>query len=79
MIAGPHGQKQQLCFLLSEGEPGVAVKLLPCHHEVVAKSRKHLAEMQGKTVYIRPKVVGSFLGPCASRSYVHRIALLLFI
>jgi hypothetical protein len=26
--------------------------------------------------YIRPKVVGPFPGPCASRSYVHRAALL---
>jgi hypothetical protein len=28
----------------------------------------------GKAAYIRPKVVGPFLGPCASRS-VHRAAL----
>jgi hypothetical protein len=26
--------------------------------------------MQGKFVYIRTKVVGPFLGPCVSRSYV---------
>jgi hypothetical protein len=31
--------------------------------------------MQGKTVYIRPKVVGPFPGPCADGSYVHRSAL----
>jgi hypothetical protein len=35
----------------------------------------HLAEIQGKATYIRPKVVGSFPGPCASESYVHRAAL----
>jgi hypothetical protein len=29
----------------------------------------------GKTVYIRPKVVGPFTGPCVSGSYVHRSAL----
>jgi hypothetical protein len=28
--------------------------------------------MQGKAAYIRPKVVGPFAGPYASRSYVHR-------
>jgi hypothetical protein len=32
--------------------------------------------MQGKTVYIRSKVVGSFPGLCASESYVHQAALL---
>jgi hypothetical protein len=36
------------------------VKLLPCNHEVMGSS---LAEMQGKAVYIRPKVVGPFPGP----------------
>jgi hypothetical protein len=34
--------------------------------------KQPLAEMQGKTAYIRPKVVGPFLGPCANKSYVHR-------
>jgi hypothetical protein len=34
-----------------------------------------LEETQGKAAYIRPKVVG----PCTSRSYVHRAALFLFI
>jgi hypothetical protein len=34
--------------------------------------KQPLAEMQGNTAYIRPKVVG----PCASGSYVHRTALL---
>jgi hypothetical protein len=29
----------------------------------------------GKVAYIRRKVVGSFPGPCASGSYVHRAAL----
>jgi hypothetical protein len=33
--------------------------------------------MQGKTVYIRPKVVGSFPVLCASGSYVHWAALFL--
>jgi hypothetical protein len=33
--------------------------------------------MQGKAVYIRPKVVGPFPGPCANGSYVHRAALFL--
>jgi hypothetical protein len=37
--------------------------------------KQPLAEMQGKAVYIRSKVVGPFPGPCASRSYVHRAAL----
>jgi hypothetical protein len=27
-------------------------------------------------MYIRPKVVGSFSGPCASGSYVHQAAIL---
>jgi hypothetical protein len=31
--------------------------------------------MQGKAVYIRPKVAGPFPRPCASRSYMHRAAL----
>jgi hypothetical protein len=30
--------------------------------------------MQGKTAYIRPKVVGPFPGPDASESYMHRAA-----
>jgi hypothetical protein len=30
--------------------------------------------MQGKTAYIRPKVVGPFSEPCASGSYVHQAA-----
>jgi hypothetical protein len=33
--------------------------------------KQPLAEMQGKTAYIRPKVVG----PGASESYMHRAAL----
>ncbi len=59
-------------FLLKEGEPGTVVKLLPCDHEVMGSS---LVEMQGKTAYIRPKLVSPFPGPCASGSYVHRAAL----
>jgi hypothetical protein len=36
-----------------------------------SKSWKQLlAEMQGKTAYIRSKVIGPFLGPCASGSYM---------
>jgi hypothetical protein len=35
--------------------------------------------MQGKVAYIRPKVVGSFPGPYASGSYVHRAALIIII
>jgi hypothetical protein len=31
--------------------------------------------MQGKTAYIRPKVVGPFFGHCTSGSYVHWAAL----
>jgi hypothetical protein len=31
--------------------------------------------MHGKSVYIRPKVVGSFPGPSASGSYMHQAAL----
>jgi hypothetical protein len=38
--------------------------------------KQPLAEMQGKAAYIIPKVVGPFLGPCASGSYVHRADLL---
>jgi hypothetical protein len=36
---------------------------------------KPLAEIQGNTSYIRPKVVEPFHRPCTSRSYVHRAAL----
>jgi hypothetical protein len=37
--------------------------------------------MQGNAVYIRPKVVGPFPGPCTSGSYMHRAAhsVLLFL
>jgi hypothetical protein len=60
-----------------KGSPDTAVKLLPCDHEVMgSKSWKQpLVEIQGKTAYIRPKVVGLFPGPCASGSNVHRAAL----
>jgi hypothetical protein len=46
---------------------------LPCDHEVMgSKSWKQpLAEMQGKTAYIKSKVVG----PCTSGTYVHQVAL----
>jgi hypothetical protein len=36
--------------------------------------KQPLAEMQGKTVYIRPKVVGCFPGPYVNGSYVYRAA-----
>jgi hypothetical protein len=51
-----------------KGSPSAAVKLLHCDHEVMDSWKQPLAKMQGKAAYIRPKVVGSFLGPCASRS-----------
>jgi hypothetical protein len=57
-----------------KGSPGAAVKLLPYDHEVMGVSSPGNSQMQGKTVYIRPKVVG----PCASGSYVHWAALLQF-
>jgi hypothetical protein len=46
---------------------------MSCDHEVMgSKSWKQaLAEMQGKTAYIRLKVVGPFSGAGASESYVH--------
>jgi hypothetical protein len=37
--------------------------------------KQPLAEMQGKTAYIRPEVVGPFPGPCISMSYMHRATL----
>jgi hypothetical protein len=54
-----------------KGNLGAVVKLLPCDHEVIHgfKSWKRpLAEMQGKTVYIRPKVVG----PCTGLPFTVR-------
>jgi hypothetical protein len=45
---------------VEKGSSCTVVKLLPCNHEVMGSS---LAEMQGKAVYIRPKVVGPFPGP----------------
>jgi hypothetical protein len=36
--------------------------------------KQPLVEMQGKAVYIRPKVAGRFLGHCVSGSYMHRAA-----
>jgi hypothetical protein len=61
--------------LLEKGSPGAAIKLLPCDHEVMGSWKQPLAEMQGKTAYIRPKVVGPFPRPCASGSYMHRAVL----
>jgi hypothetical protein len=51
------------------------VKLLPCDHEVMGSRKQPIAEMQRKTAYIKPKVVGPYPGPGASGSYVHRAAL----
>jgi hypothetical protein len=41
--------------------------------------KQPLAEMQGKALYIRPKVVRPFPIPCASGSYVHRAALYILL
>jgi hypothetical protein len=38
---------------------------------MVKSWKQHLAEMPGKSVYIRPKVIGPFPRPYASGSYVH--------
>jgi hypothetical protein len=66
----------RLQFAWCEGEPwhsSKVVALWPWGHGF--KSWKQpLAEMQGKAAYIRPKVVGPFPRPCASRSYMHRSA-----
>jgi hypothetical protein len=37
--------------------------------------KQPLVEIQGKAMYIRPKVVGPFPVPCVSKSYVHGAAL----
>jgi hypothetical protein len=62
-----------------KGSPDTAVKLLPCDHEVIGSSPRNnlLQKMQGKAVYIRPKVVRPFPGDCASGSYVHQAAFFL--
>jgi hypothetical protein len=49
--------------LYKKGSPGAAVKLLPCDHEVMGSSKQPLAEMQGKTAYIRSKVNRPFPRP----------------
>jgi hypothetical protein len=49
-----------------KGSPSAMVKLILCDHEVMSSSPgKSLVEMQRKSVYIRPKVVGLFPGSCA--------------
>jgi hypothetical protein len=66
--------KKIFLWLIKEGEPwrsGKVVALWPWSHGF--KSWKQ--PLAGKVVYIRPKVVGLFSGPCASGSYVHRAAL----
>jgi hypothetical protein len=59
--------------------PDAVVKLLPCDYEVMGSSLGNslLQKCREKTSYIGPKVVGPFLGPCASRSYVHWAAFFL--
>jgi hypothetical protein len=57
-------------LLVLKGRPGAAAKLLPCDYVVMSSSpgkwKQPLAEMQGKATHIRSKVVGPFVGPCAS-------------
>jgi hypothetical protein len=72
--------KCYLCRILNDQIPwrsGEAAALWQWGHGLIGfKSWKQpLAEMQEKTAYIRPKVVGPFPGPCASGSYVHRATL----
>jgi hypothetical protein len=62
-----------------KGSSSAAVKLLPCGHEVMNSWKQPLAEMQGKAMYIRPKVAGPLLRPCASESYVYRAACFILI
>jgi hypothetical protein len=52
------------------------VKLLPYDHEIMVSSpgKQPVAEIQGKVMYVRAKVVRLYRGPHASRSYVHRAA-----
>jgi hypothetical protein len=75
-----------VCFFLTKNDlvparlagpwrSGKVVALWPWGHGF--KSWKQpLAEMQGNATYIRAKVTGPFPRPCASRSYVHRAALI---
>jgi hypothetical protein len=46
--------------------------LILCTNFSLVSCKQPLTEMQGKTAYIRTKVVGPFPGPCASGSYMHR-------
>jgi hypothetical protein len=62
-----------------KGSSSAAVKLLPCGHEVMNSWKQPLAEMQGKAMYIRPKVAGPLLRPCASGSCVYRAACFILI
>jgi hypothetical protein len=54
---------------------GAMVKLTYDHEVMGSSSENTLAEMHEKFLYIRPKVVGSFLRPSVNRSYMHRAAL----
>jgi hypothetical protein len=42
---------------------------------LLLKLLQPLAEIQRKVVYIKPQVVGTFPGPCASGSYLHWAAI----
>jgi hypothetical protein len=60
-----------------KGSPGATAKLLPCDHEVMGSSPGNsLLQKCRERLYIRTKVVGPFLGPYVSGSYVHRAAIL---
>jgi hypothetical protein len=56
---------------LLKRSPGTAVKLLPCDHKVMGSSLGNSLLLKCKE---RPKVIGPFLGLCASESYVHHDA-----
>jgi hypothetical protein len=57
-----------------KGSHGLAIKLLPCDHEVMGSSPGYAEEgcirktQSGRTL-------GPFPGPCISGSYLHRAAL----
>jgi hypothetical protein len=59
-------------YIFFDLSDGILVTMWSSVHVLETASCKNA----GKAAYIRPKVVGPFLGPCASRSYVHWAALL---
>jgi hypothetical protein len=85
----PLSLSYSLSLIFSQNYQSCKTSTLPWHSgKVVAfwpwghgfKSWKQpLVEIQEKTVYIRPKVVGPFSGPYVSESYLHRAALLVVI